>query len=188
VCCGESHDHRILPMTSSVWRGLFRPPLNVFATAVPDVHSNPRAAVFFRKLCSAVVRIFVAYSSLAGFTESRPYLSIRYTRRARLWAVAMHRPPSTSVPGAGARAEARTASGRGDSVVERLPCPKARPELARPALADAVKEAGCSDPDILIHSRKPGEHVRGCWVTPGSLERRSRSCLRPRSAGARSPA
>jgi hypothetical protein len=31
-------------------------------------------------------------------------------------------------------------------------------------LADALEEAGCSDPDILRHCRQPGEHVRGCWV------------------------
>jgi hypothetical protein len=33
-----------------------------------------------------------------------------------------------------------------------------------PILADALEEAGCSDPDILGHCRGPGEHVRGCWV------------------------
>jgi hypothetical protein len=29
-------------------------------------------------------------------------------------------------------------------------------------LADAVEEAGCSDPAILDHLRSPGPHVRGC--------------------------
>jgi hypothetical protein len=33
-----------------------------------------------------------------------------------------------------------------------------------PILADALEDAGCSDPDILDHCRQPGEHVRGCWV------------------------
>ena len=33
-----------------------------------------------------------------------------------------------------------------------------------PALADALAEAGCSNPDILSHCRGPGPHVRGCWV------------------------
>jgi hypothetical protein len=33
-----------------------------------------------------------------------------------------------------------------------------------PILADALEEAGCSDADILAHSRQPGEHARGCWV------------------------
>jgi hypothetical protein len=33
-----------------------------------------------------------------------------------------------------------------------------------PVLADALEEAGCTDPAILAHCRKPGEHVRGCWV------------------------
>jgi hypothetical protein len=31
-------------------------------------------------------------------------------------------------------------------------------------LADALKEAGCTDADILNHCRRPGVHVRGCWV------------------------
>jgi hypothetical protein len=33
-----------------------------------------------------------------------------------------------------------------------------------PILADALEEAGCSNPDILGHCRQPGEHARGCWV------------------------
>jgi hypothetical protein len=33
-----------------------------------------------------------------------------------------------------------------------------------PILADALEEAGCSDPDILGHCRSGGDHVRGCWV------------------------
>jgi hypothetical protein len=33
-----------------------------------------------------------------------------------------------------------------------------------PILADALEEAGCTDPAILDHCRQPGEHVRGCWV------------------------
>ncbi len=33
-----------------------------------------------------------------------------------------------------------------------------------PLLADAFKDAGCTDIDILNHCRTPGEHVRGCWV------------------------
>lgn len=33
-----------------------------------------------------------------------------------------------------------------------------------PVLADALEEAGCTDPDILTHCRQAGEHVRGCWV------------------------
>jgi hypothetical protein len=33
-----------------------------------------------------------------------------------------------------------------------------------PILADALEEAGCTNPDILGHCRRPGEHVRGCWV------------------------
>jgi hypothetical protein len=32
-----------------------------------------------------------------------------------------------------------------------------------PILADALEEAGCTDPEILAHCRGPGDHVRGCW-------------------------
>jgi hypothetical protein len=36
---------------------------------------------------------------------------------------------------------------------------------ARPAvLADALEEAGCTDPDMLAHLGGPGPHVRGSWV------------------------
>ena len=33
-----------------------------------------------------------------------------------------------------------------------------------PILADALEDAGCTDPDILAHCRTDGPHVRGCWV------------------------
>ncbi len=33
-----------------------------------------------------------------------------------------------------------------------------------PIFADALEEAGCTNTDVLLHCRKPGEHVRGCWV------------------------
>jgi hypothetical protein len=33
-----------------------------------------------------------------------------------------------------------------------------------PVLGDALEEAGCTDRDILAHCRRPGDHVRGCWV------------------------
>jgi hypothetical protein len=33
-----------------------------------------------------------------------------------------------------------------------------------PILADALEDAGCSDPQFLAHCRGPGPHVRGCWV------------------------
>lgn len=33
-----------------------------------------------------------------------------------------------------------------------------------PVLADALEEAGCTDPAILEHCRGPGPHARGCWV------------------------
>jgi hypothetical protein len=31
-------------------------------------------------------------------------------------------------------------------------------------LADALEDAGCDNTDIFSHCRKPGRHVRGCWV------------------------
>ncbi len=31
-------------------------------------------------------------------------------------------------------------------------------------LADALEEAGCTNPDILAHCRQPGPHTRGCWI------------------------
>jgi hypothetical protein len=33
-----------------------------------------------------------------------------------------------------------------------------------PELAKALEGAGCADPVLLDHCRRPGEHVRGCWV------------------------
>ena len=40
---------------------------------------------------------------------------------------------------------------------------------AMPILADALEEAGCTNPDVLLHCREPGVHVRGCWVVDGVL-------------------
>jgi hypothetical protein len=33
-----------------------------------------------------------------------------------------------------------------------------------PALADALRDSGCADGQMLGHCRSPGPHVRGCWV------------------------
>jgi hypothetical protein len=33
-----------------------------------------------------------------------------------------------------------------------------------PTLADALLDAGCAEPAIQAHCRRPGGHVRGCWV------------------------
>jgi hypothetical protein len=33
-----------------------------------------------------------------------------------------------------------------------------------PILADALEDAGCTEPRVLQHCREPGPHVRGCWV------------------------
>jgi hypothetical protein len=33
-----------------------------------------------------------------------------------------------------------------------------------PILADALEDAGCTDPAVLGHLRGPGPHARGCWA------------------------
>jgi hypothetical protein len=38
-------------------------------------------------------------------------------------------------------------------------------------LADALEEAGCTDPAILGHLRGPGPHARGCWCLDLLLDR-----------------
>jgi hypothetical protein len=40
----------------------------------------------------------------------------------------------------------------------------ARDFSAMPILADALQDAGCDSDDVLNHCRRPGPHVRGCWV------------------------
>jgi hypothetical protein len=40
-----------------------------------------------------------------------------------------------------------------------------------PYLADALEEAGCSDPSVLDHCRRQREHVRGCWLVDALLGR-----------------
>jgi hypothetical protein len=39
-------------------------------------------------------------------------------------------------------------------------------------LADALEEAGCTEPAVLDHLRGPGPHVRGCWPVDLVLARR----------------
>jgi hypothetical protein len=38
-------------------------------------------------------------------------------------------------------------------------------------LADALEESGCATPEILLHLRGPGPHVRGCFVLDALLGR-----------------
>jgi hypothetical protein len=38
-------------------------------------------------------------------------------------------------------------------------------------LADALEEAGCTNPDILGHLRGPGPHVRGCHIVDMLLDK-----------------
>lgn len=35
---------------------------------------------------------------------------------------------------------------------------------AMPILADALQDTGCAEETVLAHCRRPGPHVRGCWV------------------------
>ena len=42
---------------------------------------------------------------------------------------------------------------------------------AMPILADALQDAGCDEDTVLEHCRRPGEHVRGCWVVDRVLGR-----------------
>jgi hypothetical protein len=35
---------------------------------------------------------------------------------------------------------------------------------ALPVLADALEDAGCTNPEVLSHGRGPGPHARGCWL------------------------
>jgi hypothetical protein len=39
-------------------------------------------------------------------------------------------------------------------------------------LADALEDAGCSDPAVLNHCQQPGVLVRGCWVVDLLLGKR----------------
>jgi hypothetical protein len=39
-----------------------------------------------------------------------------------------------------------------------------------PVLADALEDAGCTDPDVLSHCRHPAPHAGFCWVLDRILE------------------
>jgi hypothetical protein len=38
-----------------------------------------------------------------------------------------------------------------------------------PILADALEEAGCDEPELLLHLRGAGPHVKGCWALDSIL-------------------
>jgi hypothetical protein len=46
-----------------------------------------------------------------------------------------------------------------------------RDYASMPILADALEEAGCTDPAILRHCRREEGHVRGCWLIDWLLDR-----------------
>jgi hypothetical protein len=51
------------------------------------------------------------------------------------------------------------------AVYEERELPSGHLDAARLAvLADMLEEAGCCDGELLGHLRRPGLHVRGCWV------------------------
>ena len=56
-------------------------------------------------------------------------------------------------------------AGLAEAAYDRRHLPSGELDPARLAvLADALEEAGCTDPDLLDHLRGPGPHYRGCWV------------------------
>jgi hypothetical protein len=55
-----------------------------------------------------------------------------------------------------------------------------------PILADALEEAGCTDPRFLGHCRHPSQHVRGCWVV-ALLLKQSRLTAGGRTGARRRP-
>jgi hypothetical protein len=58
------------------------------------------------------------------------------------------------------------------AVYDQREMPAGTLDLARLAvLADALEDAGCTDFDILNHCRRPGVHVRGCWVVDLLLDK-----------------
>src|SRR5262249_41497654 len=40
-----------------------------------------------------------------------------------------------------------------------------------PVLGDALMDEGCSNEEVLEHCRGPNNHVRGCWLIDGLLQR-----------------
>jgi hypothetical protein len=56
------------------------------------------------------------------------------------------------------------------SVYEERELPSGHLDAARLAvLADMLEGAGCADPDLLGHLRRPGPHVRGCFAVDAIL-------------------
>ncbi len=48
-----------------------------------------------------------------------------------------------------------------------------------PVLADALEEAGCTEPAVLAHCRSGGPHARGCWVVDALLGKANATCAPP---------
>jgi hypothetical protein len=40
-----------------------------------------------------------------------------------------------------------------------------------PALGEALRDAGCTNPEVLGHARRAEGHVRGCWLLDAILGR-----------------
>jgi hypothetical protein len=58
-----------------------------------------------------------------------------------------------------------TVTGLAAVAYEERALPSGELDTARLAvLADALEDAGCTDPELLTHLRGPGPHVRGCWA------------------------
>jgi hypothetical protein len=54
---------------------------------------------------------------------------------------------------------------------------------AMPILADALEEAGCTNPYLLGHLKDSGPHVRGCWAPDLVLAKAAESLGRAEAAG-----
>jgi hypothetical protein len=52
------------------------------------------------------------------------------------------------------------------------PMYEARDFTLMPILGDALEDAGFTDRRVLLHCRRPGPHVRGCWVVDLVLGKR----------------
>jgi hypothetical protein len=56
-----------------------------------------------------------------------------------------------------------------------------------PVLADALEEAGCTDPEVLLHGHRGGLHGRDCWVLARRNPPLSRPCRRASRSGPPDP-
>lgn len=104
------------------------------------------------------------HSSIVALTSEDPNwyaeYSVRYFRRSDLAAAVIRdlfRNPYRTKPFDPAWRTAETVS-----IARKMY--ESRCFTAMPSLANALADAGCNDPDMLLHCHSPGSHVRGCWA------------------------